>query len=1233
MMPNGKTDLSGRKFGKYQLVERLGRGGMADVYKAYQPGLNRFVAIKLMHGHLADSADFVERFKREAQSVGQLRHPHIVQVIDFDVEDDVYYMVMEFIKGNTLKSYIEQRGALRPEEALRITENLADALSYAHENNMIHRDIKPANVMFTTEAYTHAVLTDFGIARILGEAGLTVSGTMIGTPAYMCPEAGRGESVDSRGDIYSLGIVLFEMLTGRVPFDADTPFAVVMKHVNEPLPPLSQVRPGLPDSIERLLLKALAKDPDERFQTAEEFKQAIQDVRSNLRSQLPTGSSDAFATEPALTKPPEPEPTLVEAPPEPVAKRKFPMRAIGAVIAIIAVIAVVLALASGSDEDGDDSNGLQGAGTSDQLAVDGGETPPAGPTEEGNDVADPVDGSPLPDPMTQTLEGAGGDSTPPQPALTEETVGASTLETAQRSPETGPATVPADGTSDVPEAGAGETITAAPTRAADAGSGADTDVNSPLDNDVRYTAYLPNDDPAVIERANEISRILDWEGGDAALAAVNEALDEYPGDSVLLRIRSELRLFDDPQGALADAETAVDAHPQHPAGYLALANYYFYSEDYDYSRAIGYAEDAYELTPEHWEVTMQYADALWKTDEPERALEMMNQAEELGAPPVLLLAQRGYFYWERGRYDAALNDFARLLEIEEEADTRYFVMGSLMLLDRAEEALEVAREGLETHEDPGYLASVSYVAYRAGEDDVAAEWANTALAFDGDLLSGYYVLALVAARADDYETALDNLYRLEDVEDWRYEWPFLYERFGHSLYLDIARVYQAMGEFDAANVALDQAIENNSSWYLPLLVRARWLAAQGNEEAAILNYLQAIDLADAYDDELALGIVQEMIDAGLDTTTDAVLMLIELEEPQSAVDLASFALETYPDELSLVGLRAMAYLAMGEIEAASADIESIVAAAPDAPVGYTLRAHLLYVTGDYEQMLEVADQAADLGPDDPDALMVYAKALAANGRADEALEAYNQAEAAGADREELLSERGVLALENGFYDQAASDFSALLEILPNAEVARALAAAYLLIGEPEAAFTVAQDNIELAADSEENQGRYLADMAYVAYATGEDATASEWLAQAREIVPESPRIVYLEALLLAREGEFEAAIAALESLQDVETWRYDQPYLNLMFGHTLNFDIARIHRAAGDPEAAREYYERDIPWIAEFYLERARFYIEIGENEVARQDLLEAVDIPTSPETRDEIRQQIVELGPAPASE
>src|SRR5262245_53329311 len=186
-----KTNLVGNKLGKYELNERLGRGGMAEVYKALQPGLQRFVAVKVLAGYFAESPQFVARFKREARSIAQLRHPHVVQVFDFDIEDDLYYMVMEYIQGATLHPRIQRGGGLPIGDVIRIGIALSDALDYAHQHGMIHRDIKPANVLFADDSLSNPILTDFGIAHIIGGTSLTTSG-FIGTPSYVSPEAARG---------------------------------------------------------------------------------------------------------------------------------------------------------------------------------------------------------------------------------------------------------------------------------------------------------------------------------------------------------------------------------------------------------------------------------------------------------------------------------------------------------------------------------------------------------------------------------------------------------------------------------------------------------------------------------------------------------------------------------------------------------------------------------------------------------------------------------------------------------------------------------------------------------------------------------------------------------------------------------------------------------------------------------------------------------------------------------
>ena len=276
--------LEGQTLGKYRVLESLGRGGMAQVYRGYHPQLDRHVAIKVLRVDLIEQDEFLERFRREAHAVSGLRHANIVQVFDFDVQDDFYYMVMELLEGDTLRARLNEY-RLRKErmplaEIARILTDVLAGLEYAHDEGVIHRDIKPANIMLTKKG--QAVLTDFGIAQILGSTQVTAVGAMMGTLNYMAPEQGLENRCDARSDIYSLGIVLYEMLTGYTPFDADTPLAILMKHLNDPLPLPSKLDPSLPLSFEQIVLKALAKDPADRFQSAAEMLTAVQNMRPGL---------------------------------------------------------------------------------------------------------------------------------------------------------------------------------------------------------------------------------------------------------------------------------------------------------------------------------------------------------------------------------------------------------------------------------------------------------------------------------------------------------------------------------------------------------------------------------------------------------------------------------------------------------------------------------------------------------------------------------------------------------------------------------------------------------------------------------------------------------------------------------------------------------------------------------------------------------------------------------------
>ena len=265
--------MIGKTLGPYRILEKIGQGGMATVYEAYQPALERTVALKTLPSHLLDNPNFAQRFRREARAVASLEHPHILPVYDYGQEESVPYLVMRHIEGGTLKERMGQPLELR--QVAELIGQIAEALDYAHEHGVVHRDVKPSNVLLDRGEWV--LLTDFGVARMLeGVEQITGTGVGVGTPAYMSPEQGQGKKVDRRSDVYSLGVVLYEMLTGRVPYQAETPLAIVWKHVHEPLPLPRSVNPSIPEGVERVVLKALAKAAEDRYPSAGELARALQ---------------------------------------------------------------------------------------------------------------------------------------------------------------------------------------------------------------------------------------------------------------------------------------------------------------------------------------------------------------------------------------------------------------------------------------------------------------------------------------------------------------------------------------------------------------------------------------------------------------------------------------------------------------------------------------------------------------------------------------------------------------------------------------------------------------------------------------------------------------------------------------------------------------------------------------------------------------------------------------------
>ena len=306
------TSWIGRKLsGRYEILELLGQGGMSAVYKAQDHNLKRVVAIKLIHAHLSSDPEFVRRFEQEAAAVAQLRHPNLIQVFDFNHDADTYYIVFEFVPGETLQERLKRMGQagrrMEIKEVVEIVAKTADALHYAHNKEIIHRDIKPANIMLNI--YGEPIVTDFGIAKIMGGTQHTATGATLGTARYMAPEQIKGERIDPRTDVYALGVALFEMLSGgQHPFEADSAMALMMKHITDPVPNLGEMQPDLPPRLVAVVNKALAKDKNTRFASAAEMAAALRRLDEEPAAAVPAAADATVIETPII----DPDKTVVE---------------------------------------------------------------------------------------------------------------------------------------------------------------------------------------------------------------------------------------------------------------------------------------------------------------------------------------------------------------------------------------------------------------------------------------------------------------------------------------------------------------------------------------------------------------------------------------------------------------------------------------------------------------------------------------------------------------------------------------------------------------------------------------------------------------------------------------------------------------------------------------------------------------------------------------------------------
>ncbi|GAB4510191.1 MAG: hypothetical protein OHK0046_06510 [Anaerolineae bacterium] len=352
-MSESTRTLFNVKTERYLIQERLGSGGMARVYKGFDKVLERQVAIKVLHEHLADDPLFLERFTREARFVAGFNHPNIVQVYDFGMlehnNEHILYMVMSYIPGKTLRDTLiacEGTPCIDRGRALRIMLDLLDALGYAHERGMIHRDVKPANILFDESG--RAILTDFGIARMTEHSQLTQEGLTVGTPAYMAPEQATGDMVDARSDLYAVGVILYELLTGKPPFEDDGSISVLLKHLNDPVPPLSKHIHVENSYLDAVVTKALAKLPHERYESAAAF---ADDLKKAFAGEIPRATTTQLMVTVEKPEPiPERATTLTMVLPYPVRRvvSRSPLGILGVGLVLIAFI-VGVSLFNGQD--------------------------------------------------------------------------------------------------------------------------------------------------------------------------------------------------------------------------------------------------------------------------------------------------------------------------------------------------------------------------------------------------------------------------------------------------------------------------------------------------------------------------------------------------------------------------------------------------------------------------------------------------------------------------------------------------------------------------------------------------------------------------------------------------------------------------------------------------------------------------------------------------------------------